>query len=443
MLYLSTPQFRLYCCSLPESSGKRESERFAEQRLVAEAFGEGSVLSHRSDGAPFVEGVDKPISVSHSATTVVLAVSESAVIGVDIEKVSARIERVAHKILTAEQLGEADALSGGVKTRALMRCWCIKEAVFKAEGETAGLMGEHVSVSPAAVAETADKIVIDSCLYSYQIFEIPIAEDATQVCVVALQQARRKADVRCLLERQRQSGKKVFALLLDPDKCDAVQLAKVTDYCRQAPPTLILVGGSTTNVSTDEFVRSLLLKDLHLPIVLFPGSAKQVTSRADAILLLSLISGREAELLIGQHVKAARWLRHSGLQVLPTGYILVEGGRQSAVERVSHTAPISQAEAGLIVDTAMAGEMLGYEMIYLEAGSGALTPVSSEIIAATRAEISRCLIVGGGICTVEQMTAAFDAGADIVVVGNYLEQHIEQLPAFVSAAERYNSTHCL
>ena len=192
---------------------------------------------------------------------------------------------------------------------------------------------------------------------------------------------------------------------------------------------LIFVGGSSGGEQTEKVVKQLKAQ-YDVPVVLFPGNVRQVTSEADALLFLSLLSGRNAEMLVGQQVRAAEAVRQAEIETIPMGYILVDGGRESAVARVSGTQPIAQEAVDEIVQTAMAAEMMGKQLVYLEAGSGALEPVRAEVISAVRAAISCPLIVGGGIRSTEAMQRAFDAGADIVVVGNWLEEHPEALEEF-------------
>lgn len=226
--------------------------------------------------------------------------------------------------------------------------------------------------------------------------------------------------------RARAEGRKLLALLLDPEKAHPECLAL------RAPvlPDLILVGGSTGG-DTTPFVRTLRAFT-DLPVVLFPGSAAQFSPEADALLYLSLLSGDNPALLNGEQILAARRVYHSGIETIPMGYILVDGGVETSVMRVSGTHPIAQTDVSLIVDTAIAAQLMGKQLVYLEAGSGAKVPVSEEIIRAVRAEVSVPLIVGGGIRTPEQMQAAYKAGADIVVIGNHFEQHPDQLAAFAA-----------
>lgn len=226
----------------------------------------------------------------------------------------------------------------------------------------------------------------------------------------------------------RKEGRKLLALLLDPEKADLDKLP-LADGCL---PDLVFVGGSTGG-NCDAFVAALRRRT-RVPIVLFPGSALQFSPAADALLFLSLLSGRNAETLVGQQVRAARAVRRSGIESIPMGYILIDGGKETAVQRVTHTQPIEQSNITQIVDTAIAAELLGKQVVYLEAGSGAETPVSAEIIRAVRENTNIPLIVGGGIRTTEQMTNAFSAGADIVVIGNHFESHPEELTAFCQTA---------
>lgn len=221
-----------------------------------------------------------------------------------------------------------------------------------------------------------------------------------------------------------------LALLLDPEKTNLEALPLSADV----QPDYLFVGGSTGG-DTTEFIRSIREKmqslGISIPIVLFPGNPSQFSSEADAVLFLSLLSGRNPEMLVGQQVKAARGVKQSGIETIPMGYILVDGGTETSTMRVTQTQPIPANEIDTIVDTAIAAELMGKQVVYLEAGSGAKVPISSEIIAAVRSHISIPIIVGGGIRTPQAMQVAYEAGADIVVIGNHFEQHPEQLREFV------------
>ena len=231
---------------------------------------------------------------------------------------------------------------------------------------------------------------------------------------------------------------RALALLLDPEKADLNAL-HFTEECH---PDYLFVGGSTGG-DPSSFIRALRAKltslspslegrgGERLPIILFPGNASQFTPEADAILYLSLLSGTNPEYLVGQQIKSARAIRNSAVECIPTAYILIDGGVTTSTMRVTQTSPISTGKIDLIVDTCIAAEQMGKKCIYLEAGSGAKVPVSSGIIRAVRAHTSVPLIVGGGIRTPEQMNAAYDAGANIVVIGNHFEQHPEELANFV------------
>jgi len=218
--------------------------------------------------------------------------------------------------------------------------------------------------------------------------------------------------------------------LLDPEKANLDALPISAD-CH---PDYIFVGGSTGGDTTD-FVQNLKSKiknqKLQIPIILFPGNSSQFTPEADAILYLSLLSGDNLEYLVGQQIKSARVIRDSRLDFVPTAYILIDGGVETSTMRVSGTKPIPADDLKRIVDTCMAAELMGKTAIYLEAGSGALNPVSPDTIRAVRAATTCTLIVGGGIRTPEAMSAAYDAGADVVVIGNHFEEHPEELESFV------------
>jgi len=223
---------------------------------------------------------------------------------------------------------------------------------------------------------------------------------------------------------------KKLAILLDPEKADLDALSFTSD-CH---PDYIFVGGSTGG-DTSEFIQNLKSSISNLqspiPVVLFPGNASQFSPEADAILYLSLLSGNNPEYLVGQQVKSARMIRESGINFIPTAYILIDGGVETSTMKVTGTKPIKPSNLQTIIDTCIAAEMMGKKAIYLEAGSGAIHPVSVDIIQAVRKVTSCTLIVGGGIRTPEAMHAAYNAGADIVVIGNHFEDHPDDLSAFL------------
>ena len=216
------------------------------------------------------------------------------------------------------------------------------------------------------------------------------------------------------------AGEKKIAILIDPDKYRPGSIAKTCpDGLR---PGLFLVGGSLVNDDTGAVVMDIKRHCPETPVVLFPGDHSQLTPEADAILTLSLISGRNAEYLIGEQVRAAVRIARMGLETIPTAYILIDGGRTTSVEYVSGTRPLPQDKLDLTVATALAGEQLGLRLTYLEAGSGATTPVSAETIRAVRRSIGTPIIVGGGLRSRESIEKAFEAGADIAVVGTAIEK---------------------
>ena len=230
-------------------------------------------------------------------------------------------------------------------------------------------------------------------------------------------------------------NRKALALLLDPEKADLSRLS----FTQEIHPDYIFVGGSTGGDTTD-FVRNLKSKISNLqspiPIILFPGNAAQFTPGADAILFLSLLSGRNPEYLVEQQIKSARAIKKSQIRSISTAYILIDGGVETSTMRVTNTRPLDPTDLTTIEDTVIAAELMGKEAVYLEAGSGAKTPVSTEIIAAVRAATSMTLIVGGGIRTPEAMNAAYQAGADIVVIGNHFEDHPETLRDFCRSIDQ-------
>jgi putative glycerol-1-phosphate prenyltransferase len=240
-----------------------------------------------------------------------------------------------------------------------------------------------------------------------------------------------KMSVLSTIQHYQQSAKPLLAVLVDPDKRD--RYSALLPYLREVD--LVLVGGST-GTQIEECV-ALLRQHTSAPLVLFPGNTAQFTPMADALLFLTLLNSRRAEVLIEPHVQSAITIRQSGIETIPMGYILVDGDRQSAVERVSGCTPIARQAVTDVVSHAVAGQLLGKQLIYIEAGSGAKTPVSIDIIRAVRQAVDLPLIVGGGVTSEEQMLAAFSAGANIVVIGNHFEQHPEDLPRFLQAKHSY------
>jgi putative glycerol-1-phosphate prenyltransferase len=215
---------------------------------------------------------------------------------------------------------------------------------------------------------------------------------------------------------------RALAVLIDPEKEKLSEMAAKLQQIHSTDTTHIFVGGSTNLLNnTDQVIREIK-RHTALPVIIFPGDVDQITDAADAILFLSLISGRNPEYLIDKQVQAVPYLMDSALEVISTGYLLIESGSQSAVQRASNTVPLSRENIGAIVHTAKAGELLGMKLIYLEAGSGAQSPISEAIIKAVKNSLSVPLIVGGGIRNRTQLEAAYQAGADMVVVGTAFEQ---------------------
>lgn len=233
-----------------------------------------------------------------------------------------------------------------------------------------------------------------------------------------------------LLQR-RAEGKKSLAVLIDPDKTG--HLSALLDEAENHPPDFFFVGGSLLSVGSLETCIQKIRERSDVPVVLFPGSVMQVNAAADALLLLSVISGRNADLLIGRHVLAAPMLKESGLEIIPTGYLLVESGEATTVSYMTNTQPIPREKDTIAACTALAGEQLGLKLIYLEAGSGAQSPVPVSMIEAVRNTLNIPLIAGGGLRAEAELTERCRAGADLVVVGNILEKSPGLLPGFCAA----------
>lgn len=224
------------------------------------------------------------------------------------------------------------------------------------------------------------------------------------------------------LQERKQNGKKSFALLLDPDKTTAAPLTSLIEKAVAAGVDYFFVGGSLIVSNHLDSCVQQIKKQCAIPVLLFPGSAAQITPRADALLYLSLISGRNAELLIGQHVISAPFVKASGLEIISTGYMVIDGGAPTTVSYISNASPIPADKADIALCTAMAGEMLGHKLIYMDAGSGAKKAVTEAMIAAVAQQIDVPLVVGGGIRDAEKAYLNCRAGADLIVVGNAIEK---------------------
>ena len=227
-----------------------------------------------------------------------------------------------------------------------------------------------------------------------------------------------------ILTERKQQARKSFAVLIDPDKVDNRRLDTLMEIATKASVDYFFLGGSlVVSNHLDECVLHLKA-NCNIPVILFPGSPNQLSRHADAMLYLSLISGRNPELLIGQHVISAPAVRQSGIEIMPTGYMVIDGGAPTTVSYISNAAPIPSDKNEIAVCTAMAGEMLGMKLIYMDAGSGAKRAISEEMISSVAKSIEVPLIVGGGITDPEKAYLNCRAGADILVVGNAIEKDI-------------------
>ncbi len=235
------------------------------------------------------------------------------------------------------------------------------------------------------------------------------------------------------LTEKKLQRKKSFAVLIDPDKVNEKSLDQLITISVDAKVDYFFVGGSLVVSDFLEECVTIIKSKCLIPVILFPGSASQITPTADALLYLSLISGRNPELLIGQHVVSAPFIKKSGLEVMSTGYMVVDGGAPTTVSYISNASPLPSDKKEIAVCTAMAGEMLGMKLIYMDAGSGAQKPISESIIQSVSACIQIPLIVGGGITTPEKAYLNCRAGADIVVVGNAIEKDPQLIMEMSSA----------
>lgn len=229
-----------------------------------------------------------------------------------------------------------------------------------------------------------------------------------------------------ILEKIKQfknDNKKQLAILIDPDKQELGKMDSLMQKVNKVNFSFIFVGGSLVSNNKIDEVISEIKQLTNIPVVIFPGNTNQISNSADGILLLSLISGRNPEYLIGSHVVAAPILKHSNLEIISTSYILIDSGTQTSVSYISNTTPIPRNKKDIAVATAIAGEMIGHKICYLEAGSGAKYEVPENTISAVKNNINIPIIVGGGINTIEKLNNAYKAGADLVVIGTAIEKN--------------------
>jgi len=235
-------------------------------------------------------------------------------------------------------------------------------------------------------------------------------------------------------------NQKQLAVLVDPDKLNNDQLELLTSTSQKAGVDFFFVGGSLlTSGSLDTCVK-ILKANSNIPVVLFPGNTYQVSNHADAILFLSLISGRNPDMLIGMHVISAPYIKMSGLEVVPTGYMLIDSGKPTAVTYMSNSFPIPSDKKDIAACTAMAGEMLGMKLIFMDAGSGAQRTVSEDMIGFVKQSVNVPVIIGGGIKTEEKLESVLFAGADIAVIGNKFETEPDMISSFAEKVKEINES---
>lgn len=235
----------------------------------------------------------------------------------------------------------------------------------------------------------------------------------------------------------KKKGRKLFSILIDPDKQNKNTLLKIIKTASASKADFFFVGGSLLTHDGLDNCLSILKENSDIPVILFPGNAMQVNDKADGILFLSLISGRNAETLIGKQVITAPILKQSSLEVLPTGYMLIDSGKPTTVSYMSNTIPIPREKNDVAACTAMAGEMLGLKLIFMDGGSGAENPISETMITKVSNSIDAPLIIGGGINNGQKATANCKAGADIIVVGNAIEKDKNLISEIANAIHNY------
>ncbi len=234
--------------------------------------------------------------------------------------------------------------------------------------------------------------------------------------------------------------KKQLAVLIDPDKLSPDELESMAKISENAGVDFLFVGGSLMTSDTLFHCIRTLKENSSIPVILFPGNSYQISRNADAMLFLSLISGRNPDMLIGMHVLSAPYIKLSGLETIPTGYMLIDSGKPTSVTYMSNSFPIPNDKKDIAACTAMAGEMLGLRTIFMDAGSGALKTIPEEMITFVKGSIEIPLIIGGGIKTPEKAKSILEAGADIIVVGNLFEEKPNLIRDFTDVIAEFNKT---
>ena len=236
-----------------------------------------------------------------------------------------------------------------------------------------------------------------------------------------------------IYEKFQDKKRKKLSVLIDPDKPSDAQMLSIIEKANEADVDFFFVGGSLLVTDSLDHCIKLIKANSNIPVLIFPGNSLQISKYCDGFLLLSLISGRNPEMLIGRHVIAAPYLKLYGNEIIPTGYMLIDSGKATSVSYMSDTTPIPHDKDDIAMCTALAGEMLGLKLIYLEAGSGAIEPVSTSMISKVSQVIKVPLIVGGGIRTPEMAAEAAKAGADVICIGTKFEKEPEMLKKFAEA----------
>jgi phosphoglycerol geranylgeranyltransferase len=241
------------------------------------------------------------------------------------------------------------------------------------------------------------------------------------------------------LLQHKEKGQKSFAVLIDPDKVTVEKIDELTALATKARVDYLLVGGSLVVTNRLDEVVQQIKKNCDIPVILFPGSPSQITPYADALLYLSLISGRNAELLIGQHVISAPFVKQSRLEIISTGYMVIDGGAPTTVSYISNAAPVPADKNEIAMCTAMAGEMLGMKLVFMDAGSGAKRPITESMIEKVGQIIEVPLVIGGGIIDPEKAYRNCKAGADMIVIGNAIEKDASLIKEMSAAIHSVSS----
>lgn len=407
---------------------KRQNEWLTIRLIILKYLDKYYEIKYKSTGKPYINNKYN-ISISHTKQYASIIFSKNENPGIDIETLSEKTIKISEKFMYNNEI---ELINDKNKRKFIFLNWSAKETLFKI-CKTGNIdFKKNLKVFPSEIKKSG-KIkteIILSEKKSTIILKYKFFEKIDNILVWYKGNKKRKM----FFEKIYKKGQKHLAVLIDPDKQNIEQTQATAKKAHAAKVDFFLVGGSLVFSKSEETI--LAIKQVSdKPVYLFPGSVLQVSQHADGMFLISLISGRNPDFLIGHHVMAAPFLKNSGLDIVPVGYMLIDSGKKTSVQYMSNTQAIPYEKDDIAIATAIAGELTGKKLIYLEAGSGAEKCVSTQMIKKVKENINIPLIVGGGINTEQQMIESYNAGADIIIIGTAFEKDNTLIKKFSNIIE--------